>query len=103
MTKRSPIVDPEEPDDTIRIDGAKITAGSITAESITTGSVTIKPNGTMNLMRPDGSIVPLGDAVEFDASEYISKRYGTRKPPSSNKGLFQPIELTWKLTGDDHD
>lgn len=98
MTKRSPIVNPEEPDDTIRFDASKITAGSITAERLA-----IKPNGTVNIMRPDGSIVPLGDAVEFDASEYISKRYGTRKPPSSNKGLYQPIELTWKLTGGDHD
>lgn len=92
MTKRSPIVDPEEPDDTIRIDASKITAGSITADQLT-----IKPNSTVNLMRPDGSIVPLGDAVELDASEYISKRYGpTTNPRSSTQGLFQPIRPTWR-------
>lgn len=103
MTKRSPIVDPEEPDNTIRIDTAKIDSATITAGSITAERLAIKPSGTVNLMKPDGSTVPLGDAVEFDAVEYIKDRYGTSKPPSSNKGLYQPIELTWKLTGDDHD
>lgn len=98
MTKRSPIVDPEEPDDVTSIDASKITAGSITADRLT-----IKPNSTVKVIRADGSSVTLGDAVEFDAVEYIKDRYGTSKPPSSNKGLHQPIELTWKLTGDDHD
>ena len=92
MTKRSPIVDPEEPDDVIRIDASKITAGSITADQLT-----IKPNSTVKIIRADGSSVTLGDAVEFDATEYIKDRYGpVINHRSSSRGLYQPIKPTWR-------
>lgn len=80
MTKRSPIVDPEEPDDTIRIDASKITAGSITADNIVIGEID-----------------PSSVETTWDASRYIMDRYGpTTNPRSSTQGLFQPIRPTWR-------
>lgn len=80
MTKRSPIVDPEEPDDTIRFDASKITAGTITADDIVIGEVDLSST-----------------KITWDASKYIMDRYGpTTNPRSSNKGLYQPIRPTWR-------
>ena len=82
MTKRSPIVDPEEPDDTIHLDATKITAGTITANDIVIGEIDLSG--------------ATGQAT-FDASKYIMDRYSpTTNPRSSTQGLFQPIRPTWR-------
>lgn len=76
MTKRSPIINPEEPDNSVRaekIDPSLITAGKIDAKSL------------------------VANNIIFDIDKHTRDRHGpTVNPRSSSQGLYQPIKPTWR-------